>query len=81
MKYSLKTIGMHIGKRNHTTVMHALNTFENLIQTSEGFREKYDAVLKHVIQQQELLNIQLYESSIMEPLQDVQSESKPALLP
>lgn len=81
MKYSLNTIGIHIGQRDHTTVMHALNTFGDLIQTSEGFRDKYSAILKHIAKEQELLNSQLYEPSIMEPLQDVQPESEPALLP
>lgn len=81
MKYSPVSIGTQLGNRDRTTVMYGLSTFNDLIQTSEGFREKYKTILKYIIQEQEHLNVQIYESSTMEPVQDLQSKSEPALLP
>ena len=31
-KYSLKTIGLHFGGRDHSTVIHAIKNVENLIE-------------------------------------------------
>ncbi|HDL78656.1 MAG TPA: chromosomal replication initiator protein DnaA, partial [Bacteroidetes bacterium] len=36
---SLKTIGLHFGGRDHTTVIHAFQTIEKRIQTEPTFRE------------------------------------------
>jgi chromosomal replication initiator protein len=36
---SLKTIGLHFGGRDHSTVIHAIDTSENLIKTDQKFRE------------------------------------------
>ncbi len=38
-KYSLKTIGLHFGGRDHTTVLHALNTVNLMIEQDEHLRE------------------------------------------
>jgi hypothetical protein len=48
MKYNLGTIGQKIGGRDHTTVIHGINTFINLIETSESFREKFQQILNHI---------------------------------
>ncbi len=36
---SLKTIGLHFGGRDHTTVIHACNTVEETIKSDEKFKE------------------------------------------
>lgn len=68
MKYSLKTIGSYLNGRDHTTVIHSVNTFKDLIETCGTFREKYYQVLDHIKQ---INNIE-DGSSIMERLQKVQ---------
>lgn len=41
---SLKTIGQHFGGRDHTTVIHACTSIENLMVTDEQFREKLNSI-------------------------------------
>ncbi len=48
-KYSLATIGMHCGNKDHATVLHACKTINNLIETDKQFRiqaEKIDKKIK-----------------------------------
>lgn len=68
MKYSLKTVGEYLNGRDHTTVIHSVNTFKDLIETCGTFREKYYRVLDHIKQ---INNIE-DGSSIMERLQEIQ---------
>lgn len=51
MKFTLSDIGRFLN-RDHTTVMHALSTFNNLYQTDEMFREKYNNIVNHIKQKQ-----------------------------
>jgi chromosomal replication initiator protein len=51
MKYSLKNIGFHLGERDHTTVIHGLKSFRDLLETNEGFRQKYLTIHKYIIEQ------------------------------
>jgi chromosomal replication initiator protein len=49
-KSSLATIGAHIGKKDHATVLHACKTVHNLIDTDKQFRgdmEEIERRLKH----------------------------------
>jgi len=41
---SLKTIGLHFGGRDHSTVIHAQNTIENLIESDITFRETIETI-------------------------------------
>lgn len=41
---SLKTIGLHFGGRDHSTVIHALNTVENMIETDKKMREVVETI-------------------------------------
>jgi chromosomal replication initiator protein len=46
----LATIGAHIGKMDHATVLHACKTVHNLIDTDKQFRvdiEEIEKRLKH----------------------------------
>lgn len=43
--YSLKSIGETIGKRDHTTVIHSVNTVDDRCDTEEGYRENIDSII------------------------------------
>lgn len=43
-KSSLKTIGLHFGGRDHSTVIHAYNTVELTISEDMGFKETVDTI-------------------------------------
>ena len=45
-KHSLKTIGLHFGGRDHSTVIHAVQSVEDQIDTDPSFREMVGAVRK-----------------------------------
>jgi chromosomal replication initiator protein len=41
---SLKTIGLHFGGRDHSTVIHANNTVEDQMETNEQFRNTVEEI-------------------------------------
>ncbi len=41
---SLKTIGLHFGGRDHSTVIHAQNSIEELINTNESIKEEVNSL-------------------------------------
>jgi chromosomal replication initiator protein len=41
---SLKTIGLHFGGRDHSTVIHANNTVEDQMETDEQFRSTVEEI-------------------------------------
>jgi len=41
---SLKTIGLHFGGRDHSTVIHAIQTVEQLMETEPQFREQLENI-------------------------------------
>lgn len=43
---SLKTIGLHFGGRDHSTVIHSLQTVSNLMETDKEFQKQVDALRK-----------------------------------
>jgi chromosomal replication initiator protein len=43
-QHSLKTIGLHFGGRDHSTVIHANQSIENQIETDPKFREVIDEI-------------------------------------
>lgn len=43
-KSSLKTIGLHFGGRDHSTVIHAANTIEKLINEDLNLKEQIDSI-------------------------------------
>lgn len=43
---SLKSIGMHFGGRDHTTVLHSCQTIQNYIDTDKKIRQDVDFLRK-----------------------------------
>lgn len=50
MGFSLKNIGVHLGNRDHTTVIHSLKAFNNLTETDPVYREKYNNIIDKIKQ-------------------------------
>lgn len=73
MGYSLIVVGQSLGNRDHTTIIHNVTCFKNLMETNDPFRQKYQTILTYIKQQ--------YESSVMAKSDQVQCEPEPALLP
>lgn len=73
MGYSLSNVGESIGNRDHTTIIHNVTCFKNLVETSETFQQKYIRIFNYIKKE--------HESSIMGVSDQVQRESEPALLP
>ncbi|MBL7705664.1 MAG: chromosomal replication initiator protein DnaA [Taibaiella sp.] len=48
-KCSLKTIGDHFGKRDHTTVIHSVQKVEDFLKTDEAYRESF-LEIQHKVQ-------------------------------
>lgn len=48
-QHSLKTIGLHFGGRDHSTVIHSCQSVENQIETDPKFREMLDEI-RHTIE-------------------------------
>jgi len=48
MGYKLTAIAYSIKKLDHTTVIHGLKTFANLMDTDERYRVKFQTILNHV---------------------------------
>ncbi|RMF63017.1 MAG: chromosomal replication initiator protein DnaA [Calditrichaeota bacterium] len=47
-KHSLKTIGLHFGGRDHSTVIHAVNAIESLMQSDKEIREDIENISKQI---------------------------------
>ena len=47
-KSSLKTIGMHFGGRDHSTVIHACQTVNDLMETDKKFRADIEEIGKRI---------------------------------
>jgi hypothetical protein len=44
--HSLPAIGRYFGRRDHTTVLHAVRKIEELIRTDEGLSREIDAIMR-----------------------------------
>lgn len=67
MRYGLLEIGQHLGKRDHTTVLHGLKTFKNLYETDIQFKAKYHKIINQIKLD--------YEPSAVDYLNQMESES------
>ena len=46
--YSLKTIGLQFGGRDHSTVIHAINTVDEKLKTDPDFKQDMTAINKEI---------------------------------
>ncbi|NOX90274.1 MAG: chromosomal replication initiator protein DnaA [Calditrichaeota bacterium] len=46
--YSLITIGLHFGGRDHSTVIHSINTIEKLLKQDVNLRHQIESMKKHL---------------------------------
>lgn len=68
MGYKLVFIAYSLGKKDHTTVVHALTTFHNLLEVDEGYKNRFLTILNYI---KSLQN----ESSIVADSDKVQDNS------
>ena len=47
-KSSLKTIGLHFGGRDHSTVIHAYNTIDQLIHDDSSLKDSVDSIYNKI---------------------------------
>ena len=73
MRYTLDTVGNFLGGRDHTTIMHNVSTFLNLMETCDEFRIRFSDILHYIKEN--------HESSVMDQPDPTQRESEPAILP
>ena len=72
MRYNLREIGTYLGGRDHTTIVHGLQTFRNLYETDERFKERYHQIVNEIRKR--------HESSIVDNPDQEQDQSKSDLL-
>jgi len=68
MGYTLKEIGQYLNKRDHTTVIHNINTFNALHATDDRFKNIYLTILNNIKNNNN-------ESSIMEHTDQMEDKS------
>jgi hypothetical protein len=67
MNYKLTTIGDFIGGRDHTTIIHNVTTFLNLIETSELFRFQFLEILNYIKENHESPTLDKFNQTQREP--------------
>lgn len=73
MRYTLGTIGHFLGGRDHTTVIHSVSTFLDLMETNDQFKAKFLEILNYIKEN--------HESSTLDQLDTIQSKPEPVVLP
>jgi len=68
--FSLKSIGKYLGNRDHTTVIHSLRAFSDLMETNPLYRDKYNSIINKIKEDGKYSN-----SSVVVSDDKVQSES------
>jgi hypothetical protein len=74
MGHSFVRIGKCIS-RDHSTIIHNVNTFKNLMETNPQFIELYREVFQHVKQK-----LENYDAKLLECSHQTQNNDEPALL-
>jgi hypothetical protein len=69
MKYTLVGIGQYLGRRDHTTIIHSITTFKNLVEIDEQIKKKYLLIVHD-------LKNKYDEPSIMEHISKTQFKSE-----
>jgi hypothetical protein len=47
MEYKFTTIGKYL-KKHHSTIIHYENTFKDMMETSDSFKEKYNKIFNYI---------------------------------
>jgi hypothetical protein len=68
LRYSLKEIAIHLGKRDHSTIVHALSAFKNFYETDEIFKKRYHQIVNDIKKN--------YEPSTLEYIDQTQDQSQ-----
>jgi hypothetical protein len=62
-KKSLRTIGWYFGRKDHATVLHAVKTIDNLIETDREFYDKFKYFAKDIFGKDLIFN-EKFEKSV-----------------
>lgn len=62
MRFTCVSVGEFLGGRDHTTVLHNVHVFNNLLETSELFREKYFLIVTHIKESHESSSLDLFNT-------------------
>lgn len=73
MGMSLNNIGIYLNNRDHTTVIHSLRQFKNLMETDQNYRSRFSIILNYIKEK--------YEPSFMDNVDQVQRDPQPVVLP
>lgn len=57
MKYTYYGIGVHLGGRHHTSILHYNMIFNNEMETNVAFRNKYNKILTYIKEKHESSNV------------------------
>lgn len=68
--FSLKTIGIFLGNRDHTTIVHNVKAFHNMMDTDSTYRDRYIIIAKKIKQ-----DGNYYNSSAMVGSNKIQDKS------
>lgn len=64
MHYGLQPMAEYLGKKDHSTVIHNINTFKNLYETDPRFKEKYYSIINEIKKD--------YESPTLDPIDQME---------
>jgi len=75
--YTLEEIGKSLGNRDHSSIIHYIKTFNNVIETSEPFQKLYSIII-NILKSKYYRNDEL---STMVYFNKIQCQPEPAVLP
>lgn len=73
MGMSLTNIGIYLNKRDHTTIIHNIRQFKNLMETDANYRSRFSIVLNYIKER--------HEPPVMDDFDQVQRNTQPIVLP
>jgi hypothetical protein len=71
MRYTLIEIAKHLGKRDHSTVIHGLRTFKNLYETDDKFRFRYNTIINNIKKDHEPSTMEYLNQMEIKPQSDI----------
>lgn len=76
--YNLGDIGYSLGGQDHTTIMHSLKMFANMMETCESFRTRFQYINEKIKLK---LDINIYGTSDLASIDKIWDKSEPVLSP